>query len=103
MAGTQELLSAINNMQANTQAAMPVIPNNGNPGGVHNTSPATGQPPAVAAAPRPTGYEWLQPSPYMSMVNDMLKAKPQTPTQQPVMQAPQLEQPTAPVIPQRAF
>lgn len=111
MAGTQELLTAINNMQANTQAALPVIPNNGNPGGAYNappSAPAIAQPPVAPMANN--NYDWLKPSPYMQMVNDMLKQRPQfTGATQPALQPPAVTQAPAtvpnatPVMPQRAI
>ena len=36
MAAQQELIAAVRSMQANAQANLPVIPNNGNPNGAYN-------------------------------------------------------------------
>jgi hypothetical protein len=89
MASSQAILSALTNMQANTQAALPVIPNNGNPGGAYNQAAPqpVGQPEQIGAsntrsgplyAPKMAqGYEWLKPSPYMDMVNSYLSQRPQ--------------------------
>lgn len=75
MAVSQELLSAVSNIQPNAQAGLPVMPNNGNPGGVYNM-PAQAQQVANAApsvaAVKP-GYEWLLPSPAMNTVQAILQ------------------------------
>lgn len=83
MASSQAILSALSNMQADTQAALPVIPNNGNPGGVYNqaapqpVAPPQQQQPNSLYAPRQQSYEWLKPSPYMEQVNQYLSQRPQ--------------------------
>lgn len=107
MPSTQELLNSIINMQQNAQAALPVIPNNGNPMGANNMpagkygdkSPVPQQPGA------PTGYEWLNPSPSIGMIDQMLAEpliQPNVPTPvQPPVSTPVRPSPTTPVIPQR--
>ena len=55
-------------LQQGVQESLPVIPNNGNPGGANNM-PASPQ--GEQAAP-PDPYAWLQPSPYMQKVTEML-------------------------------
>ena len=55
-------------LQQGIQESLPVIPNNGNPGGANNM-PAEEQ--SQQAAP-PDPYAWLQPSPYMQKVTEML-------------------------------
>lgn len=82
MASSQAILSALSNMQADTQAALPVIPNNGNPAGVYNAPQSGATPPAqsgsVPAQPKlANNYDWLKPSPYMDMVNSYLSQRPQ--------------------------
>ena len=55
-------------LQQGIQESLPVIPNNGNPGGANNM-PAEEQ--SQQAAP-PDPYAWLKPSPYMDKVTEML-------------------------------
>ena len=55
-------------LQQGSQESLPVIPNNGNPGGANNM-PAEEQ--SQQAAP-PDPYAWLKPSPYMDKVTEML-------------------------------
>ena len=55
-------------LQQGIQESLPVIPNNGNPGGANNM-PAAEQ--SQQAAP-PDPYAWLKPSPYMDKVTEML-------------------------------
>lgn len=55
-------------LQQGIQESLPVIPNNGNPGGANNM-PASPQ--GEQAAP-PDPYAWLKPSPYMEKVTEML-------------------------------
>ena len=55
-------------LQQGIQESLPVIPNNGNPGGANNM-PAEEQ--SQQAAP-PDPYAWLKPSPYMDSVTEML-------------------------------
>lgn len=89
MTSTQQILSAITGMQENAQAALPVIPNNGNPGGAHNMPQMQGQEPAKPAGP---DLSWLQPSAAMQgIVQSMQTKQPdldrqlQTIRQQPVL------------------
>lgn len=71
MATTQQILSAITGMQRNAQEALPVIPNNGNPGGAHN------MPQQTQAPEKPSGPDlsWLQPSPAMTSLMQSLQAR----------------------------
>lgn len=55
-------------MQQDIQSSLPVIPNNGNPGGAYNVASAEPTPPAAPNDP----YAWLQPSPYMDMINEII-------------------------------
>jgi hypothetical protein len=71
MASSQAILSAITNMQANAQGALPVLPNNGNPGGAYNMPHAAADQQAQPPAPDP--YAWLQPSPFMQSASQMLE------------------------------
>ena len=89
MASTQQILSAITGMQENAQAAVPVIPNNGNPGGANNMPQMQAQAPV-----KPTGPDlsWLQPSAAMAGILQNIQAKQpdldrqlQTIRQQPVL------------------
>ena len=99
MAGLNGLIQAMNNMQTDAQAALPVDPNNGNPMGANNM-PAQ-QNKALQH------YPWLGPSPYMTSVRERLAAmgnkrgvqlaQPQLPTQQ---VAP-VQQQMLPILPQR--
>lgn len=72
MASTQQILAALTSMQQDAQAAVPVIPNNGNPNGAHNMPSAQGQEPAKPAGP---DLSWLQPSPIMGDITNMLKSR----------------------------
>ena len=104
MATTNELLQAISNMQLGAQEALPVIPNNGNPGGAYNM-------PQEQKAQQPqqqaTAYPWLGPSPAMSNVRSnldamrqrrgMMQAQPQQPMQ--VVPTMQFEPDVLPVLP----
>lgn len=96
MASSQAILSALSQMQTNTQAALPVIPNNGNPGGAYNqAAPQPVQPPQQESlySPRKQSYEWLKPSPYMQMVNQYLGQRPQVKSAgQPAIQPPSVTQ-----------
>lgn len=119
MATTQQMLSAVNNMQVNAQAALPIIPNNGNPAGAYNM-PAQAQP-AAPMAPVGPDLSWLQPSQSMTMFQqgmqqrqqqlDMQRQQMYAPVQptpvQPIAQAPVMPVmpqgtmlPSAPVLPQ---
>lgn len=76
MASTQELLTAINNIQPNAQAALPVLPNNGNPRGAYNMPPRDTMEGAVARLPAfQKDFSWLQPSQYMKNVQEMLNQR----------------------------
>lgn len=56
-------------LQQDVQSNLPIIPNNGNPGGAYNM-PRQGQPQQSAAPEDP--YAWLKPSPYMEQVKNIL-------------------------------
>jgi hypothetical protein len=109
MATTQQMLSAITNMQTNVQAAMPVIPNNGNPAGAYNMQEQAPSPgPAVPAGP--PAIPWLEPSASMQIFQQQLTARQAVLDQQrmpaaqaaPVAQAPQTVVPMQqPVMPQQ--
>lgn len=71
MAGTQELLQAVLNMQQNAQAALPVIPNNGNPRGANNM-PAGPASAAPAPAPHDNTPAWVRPSASMEQLQQIL-------------------------------
>lgn len=64
MAFSQQLLEAIANMQQVGQENLPVMPNNGNPGGANNMPQSQ---PTVQQLPQQTGpmdkYPWMKPSP----------------------------------------
>lgn len=73
------------NMQQNAQANVPVIPNNGNPAGAFNmpqnptiptpapvAAPQPAVPEAPAAMPQKYFYPWMNPSPAMQQVYQML-------------------------------
>lgn len=108
MASTQELLAAMSNIQPDAQAALPVIPNNGNPRGAFNmpardaTEAAVTRPPAVQK-----DFSWLQPSQYMRNVQDMLAQRrtggAMQPQATPTMQTggPAQMQPQLPPVPAR--
>lgn len=70
MPSTQDLLNAITQMQQTAQANVPVISNNGNPNGANNMPAMTALPPVTSAVP------WMQPSPYMENIQQMLAAHP---------------------------
>lgn len=74
MASAQEILSAVNSMQANAQAALPVLPNNGNPGGAHNMPQQNG---AAPAAPTGPDLSWLKPSPAMEQLRTSMATRQQ--------------------------
>lgn len=103
MASTQQMLASTRDLQQNAQAALPVIPNNGNPAGAYNMPQST-QVPAKPAGP---DLSWLQPSAHMQSVNATLQAlqqnidmtkPPATVVQQPQAPVPVLPQAT-PVMP----
>lgn len=92
MATSQQMLAALGGMQANAQAALPVIPNNGNPNGAYNMPQTAGVP--RQAAPAGPDLSWLQPSKYMDEVNNILQQiQSSIDTSQPVV-----PQATAPAI-----
>lgn len=72
MNNTQAVLAAMSRMQSNAQAALPVSPNNGNPGGAYNM-PHGGQQAQPAAPPDP--WPWLQPSPFMQSLQQDLASR----------------------------
>ena len=74
MSAQQELISAVRSMQANAQANLPVIPNNGNPNGAYNA------PRAVRQAPvrnNQNDLSWLQPSPAMQQLQQRMSERQQ--------------------------
>lgn len=82
MISTQQILNNIVNMQRDTQQALPVIPNNGNPGGANNM-PHTGTPVAQPQAQPAVQdkFAWLKPSPSMDNVRRMIAEKQVVPSQ----------------------
>lgn len=72
MNNTQAVLAAMSRMQSNAQAALPVSPNNGNPGGAYNM-PHGGQQAQPAAPSDP--WPWLQPSPFMQSLQQDLASR----------------------------
>lgn len=56
-------------VQQGIQEALPVIPNNGNPGGAYNMASAAPAPQQAPVDP----YAWVKPSPYMGMVDTILQ------------------------------
>lgn len=82
-----------NAMQQDAQAALPVIPNNGNPGGVYNAPQTGGVVPPQPVPIQQTGgnqapqhfYPWMRPSPHMDAIRQMLGQRMQTVDEQPVM------------------
>lgn len=70
MASAQEMLASTSSIQQNAQAALPVIPNNGNPAGAYNM-PQADQTPTKPSGP---DLSWLQPSAHMQSVNATLQA-----------------------------
>lgn len=103
MSSQHELMSAVQSMQANAQANLPVIPNNGNPNGAYNM-PRT---PSTRTVPtqKPAQFSWLEPSPAMQQLQEtmqqrqqylnamlgQIRQQPMIP-QQPLAQQPQLPQ-----------
>lgn len=73
MASTQQILSALTDMQRNAQASLPVIPNNGNPAGAYNMPQS--QEVAASAAPSGPDLSWLQPSAHMQNVQNWLATR----------------------------
>lgn len=107
MAYDQRLLAAANNVQQNAQAALPVIPNNGNPRGANNMPGALGPAvlPNTGVVPPVDPLAWMKPSPHMDIVNQYLQKRMQPqPATQPPMQIAQpmpQAQPAYPVMPQQ--
>lgn len=100
MATSNEMLQAVDSIQQNAQAALPVLPNNGNPMGANNMAPAGTMVGQEQAQPAPNNgyfYPWMQPSQHMTNIRQRLAARqtamPPAPMQQPV---PQVQ----PVMPQ---
>ena len=111
MSVQQELIQRVLDMQRNAQANLPVIPNNGNPRGINNTSPDSMLPPVQQqpTAPTPVNhYPWLKHSSSMDVIRQML-SQPLQPAMQPVSQTPATAPPVAaqlpvsqqPILPQR--
>lgn len=108
---TNSILTAVRDMQPNAQAALPVIPRNGNPQGANNMPQRgpvnTGPLPPHMTPQRRTPedfYPWLQQSVHMDTFRDVLQSplysSMQMPyTAQPVPQ-PQPTMPSLPVLPQ---
>lgn len=98
MASMQELLAAMSNIQPDAQAALPVLPNNGNPAGAYNMPASAGAAaPAVVRPPiAPKDFSWLQSSQYMRNVQDMLNQRRTAGATQQPMQAQQAGQMQAP-------
>ena len=64
-------------VQQDIQSSLPIIPNNGNPGGAYNV--ASNIDGAVAPQAAPTDpYDWVQPSPYMAEVQRILQQQDET-------------------------
>lgn len=57
-------------IQSDLQSSLPIIPNNGNPGGAYNMAPS--QEDRVPQAPIDP-YAWLKPSAYMDKVKQILE------------------------------
>lgn len=71
MATSQQMLSSLLDMQTNAQAALPVIPNNGNPNGAYNMPRQAATPePAQPAGP---DLSWLGPSQHMQTFANTLQ------------------------------
>lgn len=73
MASTQQILSALTDMQRNAQASLPVLPNNGNPAGAYNMPHSKEG--AASAAPSGPDLTWLQPSEHMLNVQEWLASR----------------------------
>lgn len=106
MASTNELLAATLGLQANAQANLPVIPNNGNPGGAHNMPQQVQEGAAPAAPAYP--YPWMAPSPYMENIKRRIAGMqqnltPVAPPQQQMAPPPAAPQMGLPVLPQNVL
>lgn len=75
MAAQQELISAVRSMQANAQANLPVIPNNGNPNGAYNAPRRIPQ--MLAGKASPNEFSWLEPSPAMQQLQSSMAQRQQ--------------------------
>lgn len=93
MAGFAELLASVLDLDKNAQTNLPVLPNNGNPAGAYNMPVATGGNTPAQAMPKPQlpnrDLSWMQPSPYMRNVQDMLNRR-RTEGSMPPQPAPQM-------------
>lgn len=106
MADINSAMHGLQFMQQNAQAALPVIPNNGNPNGAYNmaTMPAQQRQPAVPPAMPSVPAErfpWLKPSQSMENVKNLL-AQRKAQQQLPMQAAPQLtpsQRPAGPALP----
>lgn len=93
MSDFQSIIQAIKTqIQQQAQAALPVVPNNGNPQGANNM-PAVPMPNAVSA---PMGPDWAQPSQAMAVIQQML-AQPLQTSKAPAYGFP--NETTAPLLP----
>lgn len=114
MASMNELQRVVNFMQRDTQQSLPVLPNNGNPQGVNNVSPASMQPaPMPQAVQGAQHYPWLQRSPSVDIIKQILEQpiqrsmfaqqpavqQPPMPMQQPAAQPPVMPMPDMPNLP----
>lgn len=72
MPSYNEVLQSVLGMQQNAQAALPVIPNNGNPNGANNMPAAAGAPAVAGGGGGADKYPWLQPSDSMNTLQRLL-------------------------------
>lgn len=101
MINTHKILNAVTSMQQNAQAALPVIPNNGNPAGAYNMPPQGAQT-QVQGQPQAQStyyYPWLAPSPHMEGIQNQLSARQAMLNQMLTQYSPQPIAPQAPTIP----
>jgi hypothetical protein len=75
MASTQQILEAMSGLQETAQGQVPVIPNNGNPGGAYNMASAEG--PTAGLPSNPNPLAWLEPTEYMQNIKQLLAAQAQ--------------------------
>ena len=71
MAGIQQMLAALPDMQQNAQANVPATLNNGNPQGANNMPSQL--PPIATGGGNEYFYPWMQPSSHMDMIQQMLQ------------------------------
>lgn len=71
MSIVEQLVHALVGMQGNAQAALPVVPNNGNPAGANNM-PHNGSPDAGGPMPGAGVRDWSKPSASMDNIRQML-------------------------------